>query len=170
MARPVRDGVGGRLLLPATKNGATCRARQGTISRKSKKINIKQRRSTQVNAGQRKSKRKTNAKKPKEKHFASVKRYSLSCAHSKGAYPYPTEVLGRPRKRRGLQGRGFSACLCPKTILVELGRGAARYYGLMGSDSMPLGSGKGGERVCLFRLKPRQSPLESPTILGGRLG
>ena len=38
----------------------------------------------------------------------------------KARNPLPTEVLGRPRKRRGLQGRGFSACLCPKTILVEL--------------------------------------------------
>ena len=49
-------------------------------------------------------------------------------------------------------------------------RGAARYYGAIGAASLPLGSGKGGEGVCLFRLKPRQSPIESPTIHGGWLG
>lgn len=49
-------------------------------------------------------------------------------------------------------------------------RGAARYYGAIGAASLPLGSVTVGEGVCLFRLKPRQSPLESPTIHGGWLG
>lgn len=157
---------------PATKNGATIRRGQRTIRRKSTKINSNQLQSTPVNSRSKKIKAKSKSNKQrkgaKKRHFASVKRDSLSCAHSKGAYPYPTEVLGRPRKRRGLQGRGFSACLCPKTILVELGRGKVLRLDWVG---LPAPRQRHGGRGSLFvRLKPRQSPLESPTIHGGRLG
>ena len=166
MARPVRDGFGGRLLLLRRKTARLYGAGQRTIRRKSTKINSSQLQST---PGQRKSKRKTNAKKLKEKHFASVKRYSLSCAHSKGAYPYPTEVLGRPRKRRGLQGRGFSACLCPKTILVELRGGKVLR---LDGGGLPAPRQRQGGRGSLFvppqtATKPPRKPHNPRMAAGG---
>ena len=81
----------------------------------------------------------------------------------------PTEVLGRPRKRRGLQGRGFSACLCPKTILVELRGGKVlRRDG----GGLPAPRQRQGGRGSLFvppqtATKPPRKPHKPRRAAGG---
>ena len=89
MARPVRDAFGGRLLLLRRKTARLYGAGQRTIRRKSTKINSNQLQSTPVNSRSKKIKAKSKSNKQrkgaKKRHFASVKRDSLSCAHSKGA-------------------------------------------------------------------------------------
>ena len=87
----------------------------------------------------------------------------------KARNPLPTEALGRPRKRRGLQGRGFSACLCPKTILVELrgGKVLRRDWG-----GLPAPRQRQGGRGSLFvppqtATKPPRKPHKPRKAAGG---
>ena len=80
---------------PATKNGATIR--RGATHYKAK-INKNQLQSTPVNSRSKKIKAKSKSNKQrkgaKKRHFASVKRDSLSCAHSKGALIPPPVAQG----------------------------------------------------------------------------
>ena len=75
----------------------------------------------------------------------------------KARNPLPTEVLGRPRKRRGLQGRGFSACVVAQSILVELrgGKVLRRDWG-----GLPAPRQRQGGRGSLF--VPPQTATKPP--------
>ena len=139
MARPVRDAFGGRLLLLRRKTARLYGAGQRTIRRKSTKINSSQLQST---PGQRKSKRKaslTSNAKARKNVTLQAKSVTPSRVRTVKARNPPTEVLGRPRKRRGLQGRGFSACVGAKTILVELSLNLVESWQLLWATASSVG-------------------------------